>query len=100
MEGVDKFGTGNVYNDEDMVIPVYYKENIIAYAPDEMNAKLFKFINEEEGPEIFNGDTMQFVSFYKEGSKTKLSHWYALDEGDVELFKSGKAMWTGDIKNN
>ena len=88
------------YNDEDMVIPVFYKEEIVAYAPDDFNAKVFKFINEEEGPSVFGTGDVRFVSFHMENDKTKLSHWYVLDQEDIENFQKGRTMWVGDIRNN
>ena len=89
MEGVK-------YNDEDMVIPVLFKEEIVAYAPDDFNAKVFKFINEEEGPKIFGDGQVHFVSFHKENDKTKMSHWYVLDEDDLEGIRSGRIKWSND----
>ena len=83
------------YEDKDMVIPLFYKEEIIAYAPDDFDAKTFKFIN-EEGPKIFSDEEITLVSFHKPEDKTKLSHWYALDEHDVHLFQTGQAKWSDD----
>jgi hypothetical protein len=86
------------HEDGDMIIPVYYKENIVAYTRDTLDDITFKFINEENDLKVF-GETknLTFVKFYKENDKTSLSHMYILDDSDVEKFNRGELKWSGDM---
>lgn len=87
----------NKYKDEDFTIPVLYKEQVVAYTPNNVGRDItIKFIDENEKQIFGNTKNLTFVKFHTEEDSTQLSHVYILDDLDVELFNRGQIKWSGE----
>jgi len=85
------------YSDMDMVIPVIYKGNVIAYSASNPNCSTFKFIDKEKGPTIlyeeYGERSLTIVSIGQpnsDGVVTEITEWHVLDDEDMERQKQIK----------